>query len=224
MRGKRSGDVDLTRYFGLVRSIAYSLRRHLPPSVDVEDLIQSGMIGLVEASRRWKEAGTKFTTFAGFRIRGAMMDSLRVSDHLPRPARNLLTRAERAKVALRHELGREPTEGEIIKRLRANPEMYRAALVHATGPVSIEDLGEGDMIEALPDPSPGPLEQLLRHADRERVRDAIAKLPMRDQIVLHLRFEEDMAQVDIARRLGVTESRISQNILAATERLRSRLQ
>lgn len=222
---------DLQQYFPLVRRMAHHMVARLPASVQVEDLIQAGMIGLLDALGRFEEGqGAQFETYATQRIKGAMLDELRRCDWLPRGIRQIQRRIETAMQKLEHRLGRIPSESEMAREMGLTLEAYQDLLLEARGSQLFyyEDLdadGEGDdyldrhVTEHAEDPESTLGDQRFRQA----VIDGIEKLPEREKLVMGLYYEQDMNFKEIAAVLGVTESRVCQLHSQSIARLRTKL-
>jgi RNA polymerase sigma factor for flagellar operon FliA len=220
----------LTQYAPLVKRIAHHMMAKLPASVEVDDLIQTGMLGLLDALNLYEEShGAKFETYAALRIRGAMLDGLRETDWLPRSFRRDLRRIENAIAKLEQHLGRAPLEQEVAVELDVALGDYQRMLQDARGYhlVSFEDFNEGDGENSLDrlgeDPGANPLDVLLDRSLRERLVKGIAVLPEREKIVMGLYYEQEMNFREIGEALGVTESRICQLHSQAIARLRSQI-
>lgn len=212
----------------LVKRIAHHLAARLPSSVDVDDLIQAGVIGLLEAARHYNgERGASFETYAGIRIRGAMLDELRQTDWAPRSVHRREREVSEAIRAIEQEQGRDARDQEIAERLGIALSEYHG-IVHDAARcqvLSLDDGGEdGDETMDTPDLSTGPL-QNLQHQEfqRELVR-AITELPERERLVLSLYYERELNLREIGEVLKVSESRVCQIHGQALLRLRGRLQ
>ncbi len=227
-----SGTVDkqqhLEKFAPLVKRIAHHMMSRLPGSVEADDLIQVGMMGLMEALNRYEEMpGAQFETYAQQRIRGAMLDELRQLDWLPRGARRNMRQIEAAVNALQQQLGRSPTEKEIAGELRVTIEGYHQMLLDARGAqlVHYEDFTDSDDDDFLErncaatgaDPLANLLDGDLRHA----LIGAIDGLPEREKTLMGLYYEQEMNFKEIGAILGVSESRICQIHSQAIARLRS---
>jgi RNA polymerase sigma factor for flagellar operon FliA len=203
----------------------------LPPSVELDDVIQSGMMGLLDAAKRYQNSfGAQFETYAVQRIRGAMLDGLRQCDWLPRGLRRSLRQIEVMISKLEQQNGRPPCEQELATALNMSLAEYQRLLQDARGYqlVSAEDLhGHGDdsyLEHYCPgDKSEDPLQALLDEDQRRTLIRAIEDLPDREKKVMGLYYEQDMNLREIGEVLGVSESRICQLHTQAIARLRSRL-
>jgi len=202
----------------------------LPPSVEIDDVIQSGMLGLLDAAKRFKDTyGAQFETYAVQRIRGAMLDGLRQSDWLPRGLRKSLRQVEVMISKLEQRNGRPPTEPELATALGVSLADYQQLLQDARGYqlVSSEDLqghGEESYIDHYySDERPDPLQSLLDEDQRRTLIAAIDELPDREKKVMGLYYEQELNLREIGDVLGVSESRVCQLHTQAIARLRSRL-
>lgn len=220
----------IEQYSPLVKRIAHHLMARLPANVQIEDLIQNGMLGLIDALGRYEDGfGAQFETYASQRIRGAMLDGLRENDWLPRHLRREMRRVEAALQALEQAHGRAPSESEMAAHLGLALADYQRLLQEARGHqlVYLEDFGEEggeDFLERhLGDHAADPA-ALFEDADlRRNLVAAIAALPEREQLVMALYYEEDLNLREIGAVLGVTESRVCQLHSQAIGRIRARL-
>jgi len=226
----------LKQHQPMVRRMALQMLAKLPASVELDDLIQAGMIGLLDASTRYQDnRGAQFETFASQRIRGAMLDELRASDWGSRNLRQQARKVEQAIQSLEHRLGRPATEGEIAKELKMDLDDYQSLLQEIQGCqlLYVEDFaqeGESDnpwldrqARGGRPGADDDPLAQLLEAGFRHELVDAIAALPERDQLLLNLYYEEELNLREIGAILEVTQSRVCQLHAQAISRLRAHL-
>lgn len=218
------------RFVPLVKRIAYHLMARLPPSVQFEDLVQNGMLGLLDAIDRYQEGfGAQFETYATQRVRGAMLDGLRENDWLPRNLRRELRRIEVAINQLEHAHGRAPTERELADALGMTLADYQKTLQDARGHqlVYLEDFaGEGDedfLDRHLPSAEGDPADLFAERNLKELLVQAIALLPEREKLMMALYYEQDLNLKEIGEVMGVTESRVCQLHSQAIARLRSKL-
>jgi RNA polymerase sigma factor for flagellar operon FliA len=203
----------------------------LPANVEIDDLIQVGMIGLTDALSRFDAAqGVQFETFATQRIRGAMLDELRGSDYLSRGTRKQQRSIEAAVHRLEQKLGRAPHESEIAREMGITLAEYQELLgkVRGTQLVYLEDMsgddGDSDYLDRhVADSGFNPLAQLQDQRMREALIEAIKGLPEREQYVMSMYYEHDMNLKEIAAVLKVTESRVCQLHSQAIARLRAKL-
>ncbi len=228
----RNGTLDrndaIKHYAPMVRRMAHHLLSRLPASVELDDMIQAGMMGLMDALARYEDThGAQFETYAAQRIRGAMLDGLREQDWLPRGVRRAQRRIDAAMQALEQTLGRAPSESELAKRLGLSLADYRELLQEARGTqlVFIEDLSEGEegIEREGPDPNSDPLARLQDKKFRKALVAAIERLPERERLVMGMYYEQELNLREIAGVLGVTESRICQLHSQAVSRLRAKL-
>lgn len=226
----------LKQHQPMVRRMALQMLAKLPASVELDDLIQAGMIGLLDASTRYQDnRGAQFETFASQRIRGAMLDELRASDWGSRNLRQQARKVEQAIQSLEHRLGRPATEGEIAKELKMDLDDYQSLLQEIQGCqlLYVEDFAqEGESDNPWLDrqarggrsgAEDDPLAQLLESGFRHELVDAIAALPERDQLLLNLYYEEELNLREIGAILEVTQSRVCQLHAQAISRLRANL-
>lgn len=217
----------VTQYAPLVKRIAYHLMAKLPASVQVDDLVQNGMIGLLDALSRFEEGmGAQFETYAVQRVRGAMLDGLRENDWLPRGLRKEMRRVEAAIQKLEHEQGRQPSESELAASLDMSLSDYQRLLLDARGHqlVYLEDLSmeEEDYLDRHPaGASLDPLAILEESSMRGALVTAIADLPEREKLMMALYYEQDLNLREIGEVMGVTESRVCQLHSQAVARLRA---
>lgn len=218
----------VSQYVPLVKRLAHHLMVRLPASVQVDDLIQNGMIGLLDAMGRFEEGqGAQFETYAVQRIRGAMLDGLRENDWLPRGVRKEMRRIEAAIQKLEHEQGRPPTEKELAEALGMPVADYQKLLQDARGHqlIYLEDLTSGDdegyLERNVSSPDLDPLAALEDSNMRAALVRAIENLPEREKMVMALYYEEDLNLREIGQVLEVTESRVCQLHSQAIARLRA---
>ena len=224
-------NATLKQYSPLVRRLAHQMIAKLPANVEVDDLIQVGMIGLTDALSRFDAGqGVQFETFATQRIRGAMLDELRGSDWMSRGTRKQQRSIEQAVHRLEQTLGRAPVESEIAKEMGMALSEYQELLgkVRGTQLIYLEDMsgdeGDADFLDRhVVDEDSNPLDQLEDQRMRAALVEAIKVLPEREQYVMSMYYEHDMNLKEIAAVLGVTESRVCQLHSQTIARLRSRL-
>lgn len=227
-QGVLAKDQLAQRYAPLVKRIAYHMMAKLPASVEVDDLVQNGMIGLLDAMDRYEDGlGAQFETYAVQRIRGAMLDGLRENDWLPRSARREMRKVDAAIQRLEHENGRPPSESELAGALDMSLADYQKLLLEARGHqlVYLEDLGDGEGDDFLERHGPvgeaDPLEQLEDAGTRRQLVAAIEALPEREKLMMALYYEQDLNLREIGEVMGVTESRVCQLHSQAISRLRA---
>jgi len=231
VKGKVNKDSLLTEHMPLVKRLAHHMKAKLPPSVEVDDLVQAGMIGLLDAINRYEEThGAQFETYAVMRIRGAMLDELRSSDWMPRTLRQDMRKIENAMAVLQQKLGRPPSESEVAKSLKLSLEAYQEMLGEGGGHqlVYYEDFKNEDGSDSFldryaQDDEADPLRSLMDTGFRQAVIDAIDALPPREKLLMGLYYEEELNLKEIGAVLGVSESRVSQLHTQAVSRLRATL-
>lgn len=228
-QGKADRNDLLTAHAPLVKKLAHQMKAKLPPSVEVDDLIQAGMIGLLDALNRYEDNhGAQFETYAVQRIRGAMLDELRSSDWLPRSVRQNMRKIEDAMNTLQQRLGRPPQESEVAKQLKLSLSAYQNLLGESGGHqlVYYEDFHDGEEHEHFldrycSDLTADPLQSLMNTGFRAAVVEAITALPEREKILMGLYYEQEMNLKEIGAVMGVSESRVSQLHSQAIGRLRA---
>jgi RNA polymerase sigma factor FliA len=213
----------------LVKRIAFHLMSRLPASVQVDDLIQAGMIGLIEASRKFDpEQGASFETYAGIRIRGAMLDEIRRTDWTPRSVHRKAREVAEAVRRIENEKGRDARDVEVAEAMGLGLEEYHKILQDATGCriFSFEDpgsVGEDGLAQSHRQPNQ-PLENLQNGDFKNGLAGAIKGLPERERLVMALYYDEELNLREIGEILGVSESRVCQIHGQALIRLRARME
>ncbi|MGF1774029.1 RNA polymerase sigma factor FliA [Vibrio maritimus] len=217
----------LEKYSVLVKRIAHHLIGRLPPNVLVEDLIQAGMIGLIEAQKNYDGSkGASFETYAGIRIRGAMLDDIRRGDWVPRSVHKHSRDISQAISVLEVELNRDPTDTEVANHLGMSLEQYHKALsdINCSKLVGIEDLGiSEDSVSVADEEDNSPFQGVADDAFREALIESIKSLPEREALTLSLYYDEELNLKEIGEVLGVSESRVSQILSQSMQRLRTKL-
>ncbi|MBK1674878.1 RNA polymerase sigma factor FliA [Ectothiorhodospira shaposhnikovii] len=225
-------EVDHTRlvdeHVPLVKRIAYHLLARLPANVQVDDLIQSGVIGLLEAARHYDPSqGASFETYAGIRIRGAMLDEVRRSDWTPRSVHRNARRISDVIREIEGREGRVASGAEIAQALGVDLEAYHDMLRDAVGcrVLGFDDLcdTDADVDNFLPSQGPTPQESLTRENFRQALADHIDTLPERERLILSLYYDDELNLREIGEVLGVSESRVCQIHGQALVRLRARM-
>ena len=230
-KGRLDNSTLIKQYSPLVRRLAHQMIAKLPANVEVDDLIQVGLIGLTDALSRFDaEQGVQFETFATQRIRGAMLDELRGGDWMSRGTRRQQREIEVAVHKVEQRLGRAPKEEEIAKEMGLPLAEYQELLgkVRGTQLVYLEDMsgddGDNDYLDRhVADDNANPVAQLQDHRMREALVAAIKNLPEREQFVMSMYYEHDMNLKEIAAVLKVTESRVCQLHSQSIARLRVKL-
>ncbi|MBT9493385.1 MAG: RNA polymerase sigma factor FliA [Paucibacter sp.] len=230
-KGRLDNSSLIRQYSPLVRRLAHQMIAKLPANIEIDDLIQVGLIGLTDALSRFDIGqGVQFETFATQRIRGAMLDELRGGDWMSRGSRRQQREIEGAVRKLEQQLGRAPLESEIAVEMGVPLEEYQDLLgkVRGTQLVYLEDMsgdeGDEDFLDRhVADNSNNPLLKLQDHRMREALVAAIKNLPEREQFMMSMYYEHDMNLKEIAVVLKVTESRVCQLHSQAIARLRVKL-
>ena len=219
---RKDADELVRSHADLVRRIAYHLCARLPSSVDIDDLVQAGMIGLLEAAAQFQDGkGATFETYAGIRIRGAMLDSLRHLDWAPRSVHRRARDVAQVIHQIERETGAEAAPSAVAERMGITLDEYHRIVQDAASChlASLEDM------EGL-DPADEHLDPLRAVADvrfREALAEAINTLPEREKLVMSLYYQDELNLKEIGMVLGVTESRVSQLHGQAVSRLKARL-
>ena len=219
----------ISQHTVLVKRIAYHLLARLPASVQVDDLIQSGMIGLLEASNNFDHSkGASFETFAGIRIRGAMLDEIRRGDWTPRSVHKNSRMVSEAIKTLEADLGRDVTDIEVAEKLDISLNDYHHILSEvSTGKIiGIEDLRVSeDSLSKLEDVNNNdPYDNIEKIVFKKSLSECISTLPEREALVLSLYYDEELNLREIGQVLDVSESRVSQIHSQAMHRLKGRMQ
>jgi len=223
-------DVLVQQHTPLVKRIAHHLMGRMPASVSVDDLIQSGMLGLIDALQKFdKGKGAQFQTYAGIRIRGAMIDEVRRGEWTPRSVHRNARRIQDAIKAVEGRIGREALDHEVALELEISIDDYHTMLKDSTATrlFSMDELVAPDeRIEQTDEDrdKTNPLTGLQKEDMKSQLAKAIGTLQEREQMVLSLYYDEELNLREIGEVLGVSESRVSQIHSQATHRLRSRLQ
>lgn len=223
-------DVLLNQHAGLVKKLAYQLKAKLPPNVEIDDLIQAGMMGLLDAVNKYEDThGAQFETYAVQRIRGSMLDELRGADWLPRSVRKNMRDVETAIAKLEQQLGRPPSEAEIAKGMKITLDEYFEILDDCGGHQLVyyedfhqsDDAGEHFLDRFVKDDSGDPVRALLDSDFKSTLVDAIEALPEREKILMGLYYEQELNLKEIGAIMSVSESRVCQLHSQAVARLRS---
>lgn len=219
----------ITKYSPLVKKIALHLKARLPASVQVDDLIQSGLIGLLDAAQSFSdEKGASFETFASIRIRGAMIDEMRKGDWAPRSVYQNNRKISDAMQTLSSQLGRDATDTEIASHLGIPVEEYRTMLYDSskTKMIGIEELGISDDVIVFANQNVEEntsYNNLVEQKYRIALGKAIETLPEKEALVLSLYYKEELNLKEIGLILDVSESRVSQILNQTIIRLRAKL-
>lgn len=225
----QSSEELIEQYAPLVKRIAHHLMARLPSTVVLDDLIQSGMIGLLEAAKKYDASkGASFETYAGIRIRGSIIDEVRRGDWTPRSVHRNSRRVTEAIQQVESRTGRDATDSEVAREMGISVDDYHSLLKDSQDSrlFSFEEMvnphheGPG---EAFANDDPGPNQNFERESFIRALSSAINNLPEREKLVLALYYDEELNLKEIGQVLGVSESRVSQIHSQAALRLRSRL-
>jgi RNA polymerase sigma factor for flagellar operon FliA len=221
-------DERVMQHAPLVKRIAYHLLNRLPDSVQVDDLIQAGMLGLLEAIKNYDASqGASFDTYAGIRIRGSMLDEVRRSDWTPRSVHKKSRMVSDAIREIENKTGREAKDVDVAGYLGIALDEYNHILLDSSScrMFSVEELAEdgGHYFDEVLDHEEGPVEGISRESFQQALAKAIMSLPERERLVISLYYDEELNLREIGEILNVSESRVSQICTQAVLRLRSRL-
>jgi len=212
----------------LVKRIAYHLKARLPACVIIDDLYQAGMIGLLEAGRKYSpREGASFETYAGILIRGAMLDELRKNDWTPKSVHRKNRELSAAIRKIENREGRDARDQEIADELGITLEEYNKILKDNAASMlySLDTLtaNDGSMAEGVPDESDDPVQNLQNDDFKQGLARAISGLPERERLVISFYYDNELNLREIGKVIGVSESRISQLLSQALARVRARL-
>jgi len=217
-------------HVGLVRALAIRMARRVPTQVEVNELIGVGMMGLVDAARRYEPSlGVPFDAFARRRIHGAMLDALRDLDWAPRAVRKMRRDVDAAMSAARHRTRREPSDADIAQELDVPIDEYNRMLdqLRSAELATIRQRdprgSDGGLFDVAVDDDEGPHAQLERTELRRHLASAVNELPERERLILSLYYEKELTLAEIGAVIGVGESRVSQLRTQAIARLRTLL-
>jgi RNA polymerase sigma factor FliA len=224
-------DLLLMEHLPTVRYLARRIHERLPQHVELDDLVSAGVIGLIDAFSKFDHTKkVQFKSYAQFRIRGAILDSLRTLDWSPRDLRRKGRAVEEAIRSVTHRVGRAPSEQEIAKEMKLTLAEYQLLLGDLKG-LEIgslhmersEDSGDEELAYIPGSPEDDPLFRCLKGEMKQRLADAIDELPEKERMVLTLYYYEELTMKEIGLTLGVVESRVSQIHSSAVLRLRTAL-
>jgi RNA polymerase sigma factor for flagellar operon FliA len=212
-------------HLGLVKRVALHLKVRIPPFMELDELIQVGMIGLLEAARAYNPTkGIEFESFALSRVRGAILDEVRQLSYLPRSAVAFNKSENQATNALASELGRAPTQAELADHLGDDLDLFQKRRGNAKRFETLSMEVMTDEVLGIADERSRQPDAIVEHQQfMGAVADAIAELPERDQLLMSLYYVEELNLKEIGEILGVTESRISQLLTAIVKKLRESL-
>lgn len=220
------------KYLPLVKYVAGKISVNLPSHVEINDLINEGILGLIDAISKYDDSrGVKFETYATTRISGAILDALRAMDWVPRAVRQKARELERTFAALENEIGRVPEDEEIAKAMGLKLKEYHTLLlkVRGTSILSLEEFlpnekgHEVSLLDTLKDGGPDPTHQVETAEVKSALAQAVESLPQQERTVISLYYFEGLTLKDIKSVLNVSESRVSQIHAQAVIRLRSKL-
>lgn len=221
----------IVNYAPLVKYVAGRLAINLPPHIEVNDLVNDGVIGLIDAIEKFDlDRGIKFETYASTRIHGAMVDALRDLDWVPRRVRKRAREVEQAYQRLESRLGRAALEGEVAQELNISKDELAKELLQVSGTavLSLDELFLGDegdlsLMEIIREKGLGPEEETLKRELKNALKEAIVQLPEKERIVITLYYFEDLTLKEITRVLSLSEARVSQLHTQAIFRLKGKL-
>jgi len=221
-------DAQIMQHAPLVKRIAYHLLSKLPDTVQVDDLIQAGMLGLLESMKNYDSSkGASFDTYAGIRIRGSMLDEVRRCDWVPRSVYKKSRIISEAIRIIENKTGTVAKDSEVAEHLGITLDEYNHILQDSSTcrVFSIEELAQtGDnYLEDSSGVTEAPLDEVVRDGFQKALSDAIASLPERERLIISLYYDEELNLREIGKILNLTESRVSQISSQAVIRLRSRL-
>ncbi|MGR9106362.1 MAG: RNA polymerase sigma factor FliA [Gammaproteobacteria bacterium] len=229
-RANETSDIDslVNEHAALVKRIAYHLGNRLPACVQIEDLIQAGMVGLLESIRSYDASrGATFKTYAGIRIRGAMLDEVRRSDWTPRSVHKKARLVARTIRDIENATGRDARASEVAERLNLQLDEYYQVLQDSMNSriFSIEELAQAGLesLEECGEIEKAPIEGLTQAGFKTALADAIAGLPERERLVISLYYDEELNLREIGEAMGISESRVCQINSQAMIRLRARM-
>ena len=228
-QGQMSRDELVHRHAPLVKKLAYHLLGRLPSSVMVDDLIQAGMIGLLDAAGQYDQSqGASFETYASIRIRGAMLDELRRTDWAPKSVHRKSRELSETIQRIEARKGRAAGDREIAEAMGVSLDEYHRILHDSAScrMMSYDELSneEDGGFDRFANQGDSPVETLLSEEFRDQLKQAIGQLPEREQLIMSLYYEQEFNLKEIGAVLEVSESRVSQLLSQAHARLRARLQ
>jgi RNA polymerase sigma factor FliA len=222
-RAPRASDQLVLKHAELVKRIAYHLAGRLPSSVEVDDLIQAGMLGLLEAAANFAEGrGASFETYAGIRIRGAMLDGLRKLDWAPRSVHRKARDVAAAIREIEAEIGREARDSDIAEKMGVPLDEYHRIVQDAAG-CQVTSLHDDEREVDAADPGADPFRDVANEGFKRALADAIAGLPERERMVMSMYYDDELNLKEIGAVLSVSESRVCQIHGQALSRLKARL-
>jgi RNA polymerase sigma factor for flagellar operon FliA len=222
------GESDqIVRHASLVKRIAYHLLNRLPPTVQIDDLIQAGMVGLLEAASNFDaDMGASFETFAGIRIRGSMIDEIRRSDWTPRSVHRKFRSVSEAIRKIENETGQDAKDSDVAMALGISLGEYHQILIDSSSSriYSIDTMEENTQDAAIPGSNEDTPEEAFNGSEyRRQLTESIRQLPEKEQLVMSLYYDDELNFREIGEILDVTESRICQLHGQALLRVKSRM-
>ncbi len=222
----------ILRYAPLIKIIANRLLMRMPPQIDISDIINSGIVGLIDAIDKFDTSkGVQFKTYAEFRIRGAILDNLRAMDWVPRSVRKNATRLEKAYAEIEKKLNRPGTDEEIAEALNIDLNQFYDLVAQASGIslLSLDMLSQHEdprlkLIDCITDSESNPFFQVKQSEIQSIIARAIEQLPEKEKCIVSLYYYEDLTMKEISAVLDLTESRVSQLHTKAVIKLRVKLQ
>ena len=218
---------QIVRHASLVKRIAYHLLNRLPPTVQIDDLIQAGMVGLLEAASNFDaEMGASFETFAGIRIRGSMIDEIRRSDWTPRSVHRKFRSVSEAIRKIENETGEDAKDADVAKALGISLGDYHQILIDSSSSriYSIDTMEENTQDAAIPGSSENTPEEAFSQIEyQKQLAESIRQLPEKEQLVMSLYYDDELNFREIGEILEVTESRICQLHGQALLRVKARM-
>ena len=219
----------ILKYLPLVKGIAYNLKRNLPDSVDIRDLIGYGIVGLIKAIDNLKEINTRSAeSYIKLRVKGAIYDYLRSLDFGSRNVREKEKQLREVVEKLKENLGREPTDEEVAKEMNLSREellnlLHKISFSHILSLEEVFKENTRDYEEVLKSGSDSVEEAIIRKEFEEKLKEAIRKLPEREKLVIQLIFYEELPMREVAKVLNCSTSRVAQLKSSALEKLRKEL-
>jgi len=218
---------QIVRHASLVKRIAYHLLNRLPPTVQIDDLIQAGMVGLLEAASNFDaEMGASFETFAGIRIRGSMIDEIRRSDWTPRSVHRKFRSVSEAIRKIENETGEDAKDADVASALGISLGDYHQILIDSSSSriYSIDTMEENTQDAAIPSSSEITPEEAFSQSEyQQQLAEAVRQLPEKEQLVMSLYYDDELNFREIGEILDVTESRICQLHGQALLRIKARM-
>ena len=222
---KDQRDQLIIEHVGLVKRIAYHLMGRLPASVQVDDLIQAGMIGLIEAAKNYDPTqGASFETYANIRVRGAMLDEVRHSDWSPRSLHKKMRELNEAVKEIENTTGRDAKDQEVAKKLNISlDEYYQILRDSACARIFSIQSQDGDEALQLSSQEKDPLSRLQNEGIQQSLADVIKQLPEREKLLMSLYYNDELNLKEIGQVLDVSESRVCQIHAQALNRIRIKM-